>query len=234
MALFAIADLHLSCDTEKPMDIFGGNWQGYTEKIKKNFNAMISPEDTVVIGGDISWGMSFQEAKNDFALIDALPGKKIILKGNHDLWWSTMSKMQKFLKENKFHTIQFLHNNYYLYNNATAICGTRGWFYEENFKEKNDAKIFKRELMRLETSLKMAKEHNAEEIYCFLHYPPVYTNFRCMEIINLMKQYQVTKCIYGHLHGDSLQYAFTGEEEGIQFILVSGDYINFAPVLLKN
>ncbi len=232
MALFTIADLHLSYGTEKNMDIFGGNWQGYMDKIQKNFQAMISPEDVVVLGGDISWGISLKESRLDFSVIDQLPGRKIILKGNHDLWWSTMRKMQSFLEENHFTTIEFLHNNCYFYG-KTAICGTRGWFYEEDFQEQHDEKIFKRELMRLETSLKMAQDQGAEEIYCFLHYPPVYANFRCREIVELMQKYSVSKCIYGHLHGKSHRYAFTGVEDGIQYILVSGDYINFTPVLLK-
>ena len=232
MALYTIADLHLSCAVEKPMDIFGGNWQGYTEKIQKNFETLLKPEDTVVLGGDISWGINLQEAQLDFAFLDRLPGRKIILKGNHDLWWNTMNKMQKFLEENHFTTIHFLHNNCYFYG-KTAICGTRGWFYEEEFKEQNDEKIFKRELLRLEASFKAAKAQGSEEIYCFLHYPPVYANFRCREILDLMQQYGVSKCIYGHLHGKSHRYAFTGEEDGIQYMLVSGDYINFVPILLK-
>jgi len=232
MSLFTIADLHLSCETQKPMDIFGGNWQGYVEKIYNNFNSVVKAEDTVVIGGDISWGMNFAQSLKDFEFINNLPGKKIILKGNHDLWWSTMNKMNKFLSENGFTTIKFLYNNCFMYG-KTAICGTRGWFYEENFKEQNDEKIFKRELLRLETSLKAGIENNPEEIYCFLHYPPIHASFKCDEIIDIMEKYGVSKCIYGHLHGESLKYVFTGEEKGIKFIAVSGDYVNFMPVLLK-
>lgn len=232
MALYTISDLHLSLGVEKPMDVFGGKWQGYMEKIERNWRAMISPEDTVVIGGDISWGISLKESLRDFQLLSDLPGKKIIGKGNHDLWWSTVRKMNQFFEENNIKNINFLFNNCFIYDNI-GICGTRGWFFEENFKECHDEKIFRRELIRLEASFKAAKAQGVEEIYCFLHYPPIYANFRCGEIIELMQRYGVTRCIYGHLHSDSLRYAVTGMHEGIDFMLVSGDYIDFTPVLLK-
>ena len=232
MSLYAISDLHLANGVYKPMDVFGGRWQGYMEKIEKNWRAMISEDDTVVIGGDVSWGINLEQAREDFLLLNSLPGKKILLKGNHDLWWSTVSKMKRFFEENNIKNMDFLFNNCFIYDNI-GICGTRGWFFEENFKECHDEKIFQRELIRLETSLKAAAAQGAEEIYCFLHYPPIFPSFRCGEIIELMKRYGVTRCIYGHLHSDSLRYAVTGEQEGIEFILTSGDYINFIPVLLK-
>ena len=147
MALYTLADLHLAADVAKPMDIFGGRWQGHMEKIIKNWRALVAPEDTIVLGGDISWGINLAEAKGDFALIDSLPGKKIILKGNHDLWWETASKMHRFLDENGFTTIDFLHNNCFFYE-KTALCGTRGWPFEEDFADPHNEKIFKRELVR--------------------------------------------------------------------------------------
>lgn len=214
------------------MDIFGGRWQDYMEKIQTRWRAIVKPEDTVVIGGDISWGIDFAQAQADFAYLDRLPGRKIILKGNHDLWWNTAKKMRSFIEENGFHAIEFLHNNSFLYEDI-ALCGTRGWFFEEDFKQAHDEKIFKRELMRLEASLESGKRSGAAEIYCFLHYPPLYTNFRCDEIISLMKRYQVTRCIYGHLHSESLRWAVEGVQEGIEFILASGDHVDFTPVLLK-
>ncbi|MEE0805848.1 MAG: metallophosphoesterase [Acutalibacteraceae bacterium] len=134
MALYTLADLHLATGVEKPMDIFGGRWQGYTDKSVTRWKALVAPEDTVVLGGDISWGISLAEAKSDFALIDALPGKKIILKGNHDLWWETASKMHRFFDENGFATMDFLHNNCFFYG-STALCGTRGWPFEEDFSD---------------------------------------------------------------------------------------------------
>ncbi len=233
MALYALADLHLATDVQKPMDVFGGRWQGYTEKIVRNWNAAVGPEDTVVLGGDISWGISLEEAKGDFALIESLPGKKLILKGNHDLWWETVSKMRRFLEAHGFSSIDFLHNNCFFYG-STALCGTRGWPFEEDFTDPHNEKIFKRELIRLERSLQLGKEADAEEIICFLHYPPLYSTFRCGEIIALLKDYGVKRCFYGHLHSGSLRFAVEGEHEGIEWRLVSGDNVNFAPVFLKS
>lgn len=232
MALYVISDLHLSTGVKKPMDVFGGKWQGYMEKIEKHWRAMISPEDTVIIGGDVSWGINLKEALPDFLLLNSLPGKKILLKGNHDLWWGTVSKMKRFFAENNIENMDFLFNNCFIYDNI-GICGTRGWFYEENFKEAHDEKVFRRELLRLETSLQAARKAGAEELYCFLHYPPIHAGFRCGEIIELMQKYDVKRCIYGHLHSESQRYAVTGMHEGIDFLLTAGDYIDFMPVLLK-
>lgn len=232
MALYTISDLHLSIGVHKPMDVFGGKWQGYMEKIERNWRAIITPDDTVVIGGDISWGINLSQSLPDFQFLSDLPGKKIIGKGNHDLWWSTVSKMKRFFKENNIKNIDFLFNNCFIYDKI-GICGTRGWFFEENFKECHDEKIFRRELIRLEASFQAAQAQGVEEMICFLHYPPIFANFRCGEIIALMQKYHVRQCIYGHLHSDSLRYAVTGVHEGIDFKLVSGDFIDFTPVLLK-
>ncbi len=232
MALYAISDLHLSNSVSKPMDVFGGKWQGYMEKIEKNWCHLVEPEDTVVIGGDVSWGINLDQALADFQMLQRLPGKKIILKGNHDLWWSTVRKMTQFLQKNAIENIEFLFNNCFVYENI-GLCGTRGWFFEENFKECHDEKIFRRELVRLETSLRAAKKQQVSEIICFLHYPPIFSNFRCGEIIQLLQEYGVKRCVYGHLHSDSLRYAVTGIQEGIEFVLTSGDFIDFTPILLK-
>lgn len=231
MALYTIADLHLSLGVSKPMDVFGGKWEGYQEKIKKNLSEMIKDEDILVIGGDISWGINLLESLEDFKFLDSLPGKKIILKGNHDLWWCTMNKMKNFFLEHNITTIEFLFNNFHSYQNI-AICGTRGWGYEEDFKDKANEKIYKRELLRLENSLSQAKNAEFDEIYCFLHYPPIYANFVCHEMIDIMKKYGVSKCIYGHLHSESLKYAKYGIIDGIEYIMASGDYVNFCPILL--
>lgn len=231
MALFTIADLHLACSVEKPMDVFGGRWQGYMEKIQRNWRAVVGAEDTVVVGGDFSWGIDFKQSLADFQYLARLPGRKILLKGNHDLWWNTAKKMNEFLAQNALTDIAFLHNNCFFYGDI-AICGTRGWFYEEDFKECHDEKIFRRELGRLETSLKLGRAGNPAEILCFLHYPPVYANFRCGEIIDLLHQYGVKRCIYGHLHSESRRWAVEGVQEGIEFRLVSGDHVDFMPQLL--
>lgn len=226
MALYAIGDTHLSLTSNKPMDVFGGGWAGYVDKLRQGF-ACVRPEDTVVLCGDLSWGMSLQEAREDFAFLDALPGKKLLMKGNHDYWWTTASKMNQFFQENHFTTFQILHNNCCLYGDV-ALCGTRGWFYEEDRGE-HSAKIFNRELIRLETSLKAG---GAREKFCFLHYPPLYQGYRCQEIIDLMKQYGVKRCYYGHLHGGSHRLAVSGDRDGVEYHLVAADYLGFKPELI--
>ena len=228
MALYAIGDTHLSLGTDKPMDVFGGGWNGYVEKLKDGFS-QITSEDTVVICGDISWGMSLEEAKQDFIFLNDLPGKKILLKGNHDYWWNTAAKMNKFFQENELTTLNILHNNSYLYGDV-ALCGTRGWFYEEERGE-HSAKIFNRELIRMETSMKSAGER---EKICFLHYPPVYHGYRCQEIIDLLQKYQVSKCYYGHLHGGSHRFAVCGDRDGVEYRLIAADYVGFKPVKIMD
>ena len=223
MALYAIADLHLSLGADKPMDVFRG-WENYVERLEKNWRALVTAEDTVVVAGDISWGMRLEETVRDFAFLESLPGKKLLLKGNHDYWWTTAAKMDRFFQENGFSSFQLLHNNSHLYGDI-ALCGTRGWFYEEE-RGGHSAKIFNRELIRLEASLKAAGER---EKYCFLHYPPLYQGYRCQEILDLLHRYGVTRCFYGHLHGGSHRLAAVGEQDGIQFRLVSADYLRFQP-----
>ena len=228
MALYAMGDTHLSLASGKPMDVFGGGWMGYVDRLREGFHAAVSAGDTVVICGDISWGMSLEEARADFAFLDALPGeRKLLLKGNHDYWWTTASKMKAFFQENGFSTLDILHNNCHLYG-ETALCGTRGWFYEEDRGE-HSAKIFNRELIRLEASLKAAGER---EKLCFLHYPPLYQGYRCQEIIDLLERYGVTLCCYGHLHGGSHRLAVTGRQGSVEYRLVAADYVGFTPVKL--
>lgn len=220
MALYAIGDTHLSLGGNKPMDVFGGPWENYVDKLTRGF-AGVEPEDTVVLCGDLSWGMSLEEAAPDFAFLNALPGKKLLLKGNHDYWWTTAAKMNRFFEENGFDTFQLLHNNCHFYG-RTALCGTRGWFYEEQ----GDPKVFNRELIRLETSLRAAGE--AEKL-CFLHYPPCYQGYTCEGIIKLLERYEVRACFYGHLHGGSHRLALEGLRGSIEYHLVSADYLGFQP-----
>ena len=228
MALYAIGDTHLSLASDKPMDVFGGGWTGYVDKLREGFNATVSQGDTVVICGDVSWGMSLEEARADFAFLDALPGgRKLLLKGNHDYWWTTASKMKAFFAENGFSTLDVLHNNCHFYG-ETALCGTRGWFYEEDRGE-HSAKIFNRELIRLEASLKAAGER---EKLCFLHYPPLYQGYRCQEILDLLERYGVKLCCYGHLHGGSHRLAITGRQGSVDYRLVAADYVGFRPVCI--
>lgn len=225
MALFAIADTHLSFGTNKPMDTFEG-WNNYTEKLKKNWNKLVSENDTVVIAGDISWAMNFNELKADFQFIDNLNGNKIIFKGNHDYWWNTMTKMNAFIEENNFKTIRILHNNSVSYNNV-SVCGSRGWLFES--EEDHDEKILNREVSRLKASLDSAE---CDEKIVFLHYPPLTTNSECREIISLLNEYGIKKCYYGHLHGDAAKYAIDGNRDNIDFKLISCDRLNFTPYLI--
>ena len=224
MALYAIGDLHLSLATPKPMDVFGGCWTGYMDKLEQGMS-VIGPEDTTVLLGDLSWALDLQEARTDFAWIDKIPGRKIILKGNHDYWWSTAAKFYQFSKENGFSDQYILNNNCYFYDDV-AICGTRGWFFEEERSGKHDEKVFRRELLRLEASLKAAGD--ARKIV-FLHYPPRYKGYTCEPILELFAQYQVNSCYYGHLHGASHGLALEGLWDGVDYHLVSADRLLFNP-----
>lgn len=229
MALYAIGDLHLSFEADKPMDVFGKLWTGYVDKLRAGLS-VIGPEDTTVLMGDLSWSMDLEHAVRDFAFLNAIPGRKIILKGNHDYWWSTASKFYKFCEAQGFRDMEILNNNCYFYGDA-AICGTRGWFFEEEKGGEHDAKILNRELMRLEASLKAAGDR---EKICFLHYPPVYRGYRCQPILELLRRYEVHQCWYGHLHSESHKLAVTGLFEGVDFHLAAADYTGFRPVRVRS
>lgn len=224
MALYAIGDLHLCLGAPKPMDVFGGAWVGYMDKLKKGLS-IITAEDTTVLMGDLSWALDLPSSAADFAWISEIPGRKIILKGNHDYWWSTVAKFNKFCEENGFENLNLLNNNSYDYGDY-AICGTRGWFFEEERSGQHDEKVFKRELIRLEASLKAAGK---KQKLVFLHYPPRYRGYECPEILALLDKYEVRRCFYGHLHGGSHKLAMEGLWDGVDFKLCAADYIGFAP-----
>ncbi len=224
MALYAIGDLHLSLGAPKPMDIFGGAWVGYMDKLYKNLSH-IGPEDTTVLLGDLSWALDLEHAREDFEFINRIPGRKIILKGNHDYWWSTAAKFQKFCDENGFPQINILHNNHFEYN-GWAICGTRGWFFEEDRSGAHDEKVFRRELMRLEASLVSAGDLPK---LVFLHYPPRYKGYICQPILDILSKYRVCACYYGHLHSASHTLAVEGVWDGVNYRLVSADKLDFKP-----
>ena len=224
MALYAIGDLHLCLGSPKPMDIFGGAWVGYMQKLLDGIS-VIQPEDTTILLGDLSWALDMESAKDDFAWINQIPGRKIILKGNHDYWWSTATKFYKFCKDNQFSDQYILNNNHYEYD-GWAICGTRGWFFEEERSGSHDEKVFNRELIRLEASLQSAGDLPK---MVFLHYPPRYKGYECPEILDLLKRYGVRKCYYGHLHGASHGLAIEGLWDGIEFKLGAADRLNFQP-----
>ena len=225
MALYAIGDLHLSLGAEKPMDVFGGKWVGYMDKLREGVSG-IGSQDTTVLLGDLSWALDLEGAAKDFAWINDIPGRKIILKGNHDYWWSTAAKFYKFCQANGFEEQYILNNNHYEYD-GWAICGTRGWFFEEDRGGTHDEKVFRRELIRLENSLKSAGDKNK---MVFLHYPPRYKGYECREIIEMLERYEVRRCFYGHLHSESHKLAVEGLWGGVDYRLVSADYIGFKPV----
>ena len=232
MSIYAISDLHLSFNTNKPMNIFGDNWDNHEKKIRENWLEKVKEEDTILLPGDFSWGMTFEEAKLDFEYLNRLPGRKIMLKGNHDYWWGTLNKIKAFFKSNNFNDIDILYNNSYLVEDK-IICGTRGWTISGNDEE--NEKIYKRELLRLEISLKdgINKYGESKEIIVCMHYPP--TNDTLMEnseFIQIMKKYNVKKCVYGHLHGEAHKEAIEGDIGGIEIKLISCDYTGFKLVSL--
>ena len=218
MSIYAIGDLHLSLNKEKPMDIFGGNWKNHEQKIEENWKNSVQDNDLVILPGDFSWEMHLKDMYNDFAYLNDLQGKKLLLKGNHDYWWTTLAKMREFLQENKFENIDFLYNNSYLFEDK-IIAGTRGWALNDT---ENSNKMNHREEERLKLSLQSGVDNFGDkEIICIMHYPPT-SNY-----VQIMKQYNVKTCLYGHLHGESHKEAFEGIIDGINFKLVSSDYLDF-------
>ena len=229
MALFAIADLHLSLGEDKPMDIFSG-WDNYVERLEKSWRGIVRENDTVVIAGDISWAMKLEETYTDFKFINDLPGKKIFLKGNHDYWWGTKSKIDKFLIENNLNSVSVLFNNSYICDEY-AICGTRGWFLENDSEA--DIKVLNREIGRLQSSINEARKTGLEPVV-FLHYPPVYGTTECTGIMDVLISNDIKKCYYGHIHGRSnMKNAVEGIYKGIDFKLISCDRVSFTPVLVR-
>ena len=235
MSIYAIGDLHLSLNKEKPMDIFGLKWENHEEKIKENWEKTVSKDDLVLLPGDFSWKMHLKDMYEDFKFLNDLPGKKLLLKGNHDYWWTTLSKMREFLKENNFENIDFIYNNSYIFENK-IIAGTRGWALNDT---ENGIKMNHREEERLKISLKSGLEnYGNKEIICLMHYPPIIKEEYNMEnignskvkisnYVKIMKEYNVKTCLYGHLHGESHKEALEGIVEDINFKLVSSDYLNF-------
>ncbi|GKX67790.1 metallophosphoesterase [Inconstantimicrobium mannanitabidum] len=225
MALYAISDLHLAFNSDKPMDIFGQHWFKHDETIRANWLNKIQEQDTVLIAGDISWSMKQDESKLDLDWINSLPGRKIISKGNHDYWWTSISKLNSLYDNTKF-----IQNNYYNYENW-AICGTRGWICPgtSNFTS-HDEKVYKRELIRLTLSLEAAKKAGYEKFICMLHYPPTNDKFEESGFTEIFKEFGVKKVIYGHIHGPALNKLMDRERDGIQYIMTACDYIKFDPI----
>ncbi len=230
MALFAIADLHLSMGTDKPMDIFKG-WQDYSGRLERNWRNLVSDNDTVVVAGDISWAMKLEECYEDFKFLNSLPGEKILLKGNHDYWWATKRKIDDFIVSNGFDTIKILFNNSFTVDGIT-ICGSRGWYYDADTQA--DIKVINREVGRLKLSLDSAPVKDNPPVV-FLHYPPVYNDLECTEIMDTLISYGIKECYYGHLHGaHTHKNAVVGMYKDINMHLISTDYVDFTPVLVRS
>lgn len=230
MRLYAIGDLHLSFGegVEKPMDIFGPLWEGHAEKLRTNWEAIIQPEDTVIICGDISWGLKLEEAKADLDWVHELPGKKIFFKGNHDLWWQSIGKLNKLYDDG---AMNFMQCNCYMLDEKTAVCGARGWVCpgSDGFSE-HDRKIYQREVARLKMSLDDAKKQGAEKIIGVLHFPPTNDKHQASGFTQLMSEYGVKTCVYGHLHGrDAFKNGIKSVYNGVQYRLVSLDYLDARP-----
>lgn len=231
MHVFAISDLHLALAEDKPMDVFGSGWENYMQRIKQNWEQCVSADDLVLLPGDLSWATYLEQAGPDFQYIEALPGKKIITKGNHDYWWTTKSKLKKYLEKENLQSVSFLQNDACIYNHF-AVVGSRGWRNpaDEGFTEE-DQKIWLRELERLKLSLQATAGFDGT-IIAMLHYPPFTAKGKPTAIVEILKSFGVKICIYGHLHGKKCYSAITGEQDGIRYHLVSADYLNFWPKLL--
>ena len=225
MALYVLGDTHLSLGASKPMDIFPG-WDNYVERLERSWRKLITPQDTIVLAGDISWAMRLTDTRRDFAFLQQLPGQKLIMKGNHDYWWSTANKMNAYLKAEGFDTLHILHNNHYAYE-TYGICGTRGWVNMPG--EAADAKVLAREVQRLEGSIQSALAQQLEPIV-FLHYPPIFNQSYNYDILEVLHRYQIQRCYYGHIHGKGHYYAFQGIYEETHLRMISGDYLQFMPL----
>ncbi len=235
MSIFAIGDLHLSLGTNKPMDVFPG-WEGYLTKLVSNWRRLIAEADTVVLAGDTSWAMRLCDTVADFTFLQSLPGRKVILKGNHDYWWTTVAKMDRFLQKQGFTTLHFLHNNHYQVE-GISLCGTRGWPLDEpNADKAHGEKMIAREAERLRLSL--ASAHKADPMsqkWAFFHYPPALRDQaeEASPLIDIMREYGVTRCCYGHLHGQRASNAVQGVHDGVEYRLISADALHFCPCKLN-
>ncbi len=226
MAIFGISDLHLSLSADKPMDIFKG-WDNYVQRLSSHWHRIVSPQDTVVIPGDISWALKLEDAYEDFKFLDNLPGTKVIIKGNHDLWWSTTNKMNNFLSEHDFSSIKFVFNSTVTVSEY-AICGSRGWFFDD---KEHSQKIVSREAGRLDTSITKAVETGLKPLV-FIHYPVVYRDQVCEELLEVLVKHDIKEVWYGHIHGAGKQPS-TVTYNGIDFHLITCDSIDFSPILIR-
>lgn len=230
MAIYALADLHLPGGAEKPMDIFGPQWEDHVSRIAANWNALVSSEDLVIIAGDISWAMHLEEALPDLQWLANLRGQKLLLKGNHDYWWSAIGKVRSVLPP----TVQAIQNDHFTWGER-IVCGTRGWLCpgEEGFENDGDERIYLRELQRLELSLQSAAPAPGRSLIAALHFPPLNHKAEASGFTALLERYEVTSCVYGHVHGPGARRVFTGEKNGVNYYFVAADSVGFSPLLIE-
>lgn len=231
MALYAISDLHLPLGINKPMDIFGKRWENYVDRLYENWQSTVKPDDTVVLPGDFSWATYLEESTADFEFLNSLNGKKILLKGNHDYWWTTMNKLKNFVLENGYKNIEFLQNNSFEYKDI-SICGSRGWNTPMGNMSAEDQKIYDREIARLELSLKAAK--NPDNVIVFTHFPPILKDYRENAMVDFLEKNKIKRCIFGHIHSSGVKNAVEGNINGVEYTLVSCDYREFMPVKIAD
>ncbi len=242
MAVFAISDLHLAtADKQKSMDVFGQRWSMYTERLESNWRAIVNSSDTVIIPGDISWGLSLEEAASDLHFLDKLPGQKILLKGNHDFWWTTAKKMKEFFERENITTISFLHNNAIPVENF-IIAGTRGWYQDEHCEnippETDFAKLIAREALRLRASLNQACAisealDTPKEILAFLHFPPLWNDRECPFLLDILLEFDIKRCYFGHIHANYAQPRVQYVRDKLRLELISSDFLEFVPQIIR-
>ncbi len=233
MSVFAISDLHLPLGIDKPMNVFGPQWDNYVDRLRENWQRIVGRDDIVIMPGDISWATYLDDAFCDFDYINGLNGTKIIMKGNHDYWWTTMNKLRGFADSNGFDTVEFVHNNcFYCEKSGIAVCGTRGWNIAKENSSDEDKRLFLREKERMILSLESARAHRPKEIIAAMHYPPVEKNGLNRDFIDIFNEYGVKTCVYGHLHAAAQDFAVQGDVGGVKLILVASDYLRFVPKLI--
>lgn len=231
MRLFALGDLHLGSAVAKPMDVFGPEWREHPRRVEVNWRRRVGPRDWVLVPGDISWAMSLEEALPDLEWLGGLPGRIVLLRGNHDYWWTSVSKVRRHLPPN----VRALQNDHLLLGGGVAVAGSRGWLFPgpEPLSEE-DERIYRRELARLELSLESARRAGAREIVAMLHFPPGPPDGRPTGFTELLERYPVTRCVYGHLHGPAARNALRGKHRGVEYTLVACDAVGFSPVFIRD
>lgn len=235
MAIYALADLHmcLSCP-DKSMELFGSSWNGYISKIKDNWERTVTDEDTVLVSGDISWATYIDKAEEDFRFLSELPGRKLLSRGNHDYWWTTMKKMEDFFEEKQFTNLEFIRTNI-VEADGCLITGTRGWMIEtkESLEGTDNRKIYDREKLRIKMCIDKLSEQDPEHSkkhILMIHYPPITAKQGVTEFADMMADAGIDICVYGHLHGKAHKKAFEGDYKGTRFVCTSADYLGFAPI----